>query len=309
MQFLATWARRVSWQEVATIFRTSWEKVFRSAEWVVSWGLEHRDLRGIASLGIDEVLWQKGHRYLTVVYQIDAHCRRLLWVGKERTVKTLLRFFRFFGPARSGQITFICSDLWKPYLKVIRRKAGQAVHVLDRFHVVQYLNKALDEVRAQEVKELKKRGKEAILTLTRWCLLKRPENLNPKQEARLADLLRYNLKAVRAYLLKEDFQLLWQSRSLAAAQEFLKRWCTRALRSRIEPVKKVARSIRRHQELLLNWFRARGTISSGPTEGLNNRLKLTLRKAYGFRTFRAAEVALYHSLGALPEPECTHRFC
>ena len=122
-------------------------------------------------------------------------------------------------------------------------------------------------------------------------------------------MLRYNLKAVRAYLLKEDFQLLWQSRSLAAAQEFLKRWCTRALRSRIEPVKKVARSIRRHQELLLNWFRARGTISSGPTEGLNNRLKLTLRKAYGFRTFRAAEVALYHSLGALPEPECTHRFC
>ena len=309
MQFLATWARRLSWQEVATIFRTSWEKVFRSAEWVVSWGLEHRDLRGIGSLGIDEVLWQKVHRYLTVVYQIDAHCRRLLWVGKERTVKTLLRFFRFFGPARSGQITFICSDLWKPYLKVIRRKAGQAVHVLDRFHVVQYLNKALDEVRAQEVKELKKRGKEAILTLTRWCLLKRPENLNPKQEARLADLLRYNLKAVRAYLLKEDFQLLWQSRSLAAAQEFLKRWCTRALRSRIEPVKKVARSIRRHQELLLNWFRARGTISSGPTEGLNNRLKLTLRKAYGFRTFRAAEVALYHSLGALPEPECTHRFC
>jgi transposase len=129
----------------------------------------------------------------------------------------------------------------------------------------------------------------------------------PQAEARLADLLRYNLKAVRAYLLKEDFQLLWHSRSLAA-REFLKRWCTCALRSRIEPVKKVAHLIRRHQELLLNWFRARGTISSGPTKGLNNRLKLTLRKACGFRTFRAMEVELYHSLVALPELECIHKF-
>jgi transposase len=114
---------------------------------------------------------------------------------------------------------------------------------------------------------------------------------------------------VRAYLLKEDFQLLWHSRSLAVVRKFLKRWCRRALRSRLEPVKKVARLLGRHQELLLNLFRAPGTVSSGPTEGLNHRLKLTLRKTYGFRTFRAAEVALYHSLGALPEPECTYRFC
>jgi transposase len=81
------------------------------------------------------------------------------------------------------------------------------------------------------------------------------------------------------------------------------------LRSRIEPVKRVARMLRDHEPLVLNWFRANQQISSGPTEGLNNRLQLTLRKAYGFRTFRAAEVALYHTLGALPEPEATHRFC
>jgi transposase len=81
------------------------------------------------------------------------------------------------------------------------------------------------------------------------------------------------------------------------------------MRSRIEPIKKVARMLRSHRELLLNWFRARKTISSGVMEGFNNRLKLTTRKSYGFRTFRAVEIALYHALGALPEPEWTHKFC
>jgi len=309
MQFLALWARRLSWSEVATIFHTSWEKVFHSVEWMVQWGLEHRKLTRIRSLGIDEVAWRKGHEYLTLVYQIDEHYQRLLWVGKDRSVKTLLGFFRWFGKARSARLRFICTDLWKPYLKVIARKAAQALHVLDRFHVLQHMNKAVDEVRAQEARTLRAQGREAVLTHTRWCLLKRPENLTEKQEVKLAELLRYNLKAVRTYLLKEDFQFLWDYRSPSWAGKFLDRWCTRALRSRIEPMKKVARMLRKHRPLLLNWFRAKKRISSGVVEGLNNRLKLTLRKAYGFRTFEAVEVALYHTLGDLPEPEWTHEFC
>lgn len=309
MQFLALWARRLSWSEVATIFHTSWEKVFHSVQWMVGWGLEHRKLTRIRSLGIDEVAWRKGHAYLTLVYQIDGHCQRLLWVGKDRTAKTLLRFFRGLGKARAGRLRFICSDLWKPYLKVIARKAAQALHVLDRFHVMQHMNKAVDEVRAQEVRALKAQGREAVLTQSRWCLLKRPQNLTAKQEVKLAELLRHNLKAVRTYLLKEDFQFFWDYRSPPWAGKFLDRWCTRALRSRIEPMKKVARMLRKHRSLLLNWFRAKKRISGGVVEGLNNRLKLTLRKAYGFRTFEAVEVALYHSLGALPEPQWTHEFC
>ena len=126
---------------------------------------------------------------------------------------------------------------------------------------------------------------------------------------RLAELLRCNLKAVRTYLLKEDFQFFWDYRSPSWAGKFLDRWCTRALRSRIEPMKKVSRMLRKHRPLLLNWFRAKKRISSGVVEGLNNRLKLTLRKAYGFRTFEAVEVALYDTLGDLPEPEWTHEFC
>ncbi len=139
--------------------------------------------------------------------------------------------------------------------------------------------------------------------------VKRPENLTEQQEPRLAELLRYNLRAVRSYLLREDFQFFWTYVSPTWAGRFLDRWCTRTLRSQIEPMKKVARMLRRHRELLLNWFRAKGTISSGTVEGFNNKAKLTTRRAFGFRTYRAVEIALYHTLGALPEPETTHRFC
>jgi transposase len=307
--FLARWARRLSWREVAGIFRTSWESVFRAVAWVVEYGLEHRDLSGITAIGVDEVQFQKGHRYLTVVYQIDSACRRLLWVGPERTVKTLLRFFRMLGRERTAALQFVCSDMWQPYLKVIAKKAKQALHILDRYHIVARLNKAIDDVRAAEAKELARTGYEPVLTHSRWCFLKRPENLTEKQRTRLADLLQYGLKTVRAYLLKESFQALWEYTSYPWAGVFLDGWVKRALRSRLEPIKKVARSIREHQKLILNWFAARKEFSAGIVEGLNYRVKLTIRKAYGFRTLEAAEIALYHALGRLPEPKLTHEFC
>jgi transposase len=307
--FLARWAKRLSWKEVAQVFHTSWEKVFQSVEMAVCWGREHQDLFGIEAIGIDEIAWQRGHRYLTLVYQIDEGCRRLLWVGEKRRAKTLLRFFRWFGQSRSDALRFICSDMWQPYLKVIAKKATTAVHVLDRYHIMANMNKAIDQVRANEAKELVAKGYEPVLKRTRWLLLKRPENLSEAQEPKLAELLQYNLRTVRAYLLKEDFQSFWNYVSPYWAGQFLDRWCTRTMRSRIEPMKKMARSLREHRPLLLNWFRAKGAISAGTVEGFNNKAKLTLRKAYGFRTCRAMEIVLYHTLGNLPEPKFTHRFC
>src|SRR3990172_5988491 len=134
--FLAGWAKRLSWKGVAEAFGTTWQNVFRSVKHAVSWGLAQRDLGGIASIGVDEVQRQRGHKYLTLVYQIDAGAKRLLWIGKDRTAKTLLRFFRMFGPERSSKLKFICSDMWRAYLKVIAKKAAGAVHVLNRFHKI-----------------------------------------------------------------------------------------------------------------------------------------------------------------------------
>ena len=307
--FLARWGRRLSWREVSLIFRTSWENVYRSVAWVVEYGLQHRSLDGITAIGVDEVQFQKGHRYLTVVYQIDHGSRRLLWIGKDRTTKTLLRFFRMMGRERTAALQFICSDMWQPYLKVIAKKASQALHILDRFHIVAKLNKAIDEVRAAETKELAAKGYEPLLKHSRWCLLKRVANLTCKQSARLAELMCHPLKTMRAYLLKESFQALWEYKSYHWAGVFLDAWLKRTLRSRLEPLKKVARSIRAHQNLILNWFAARKEFSSGIVEGLNYRIKLTIRKAYGFRTLEAAQIALYHTLGRLPEPELAHEFC
>lgn len=306
--FLAGWAKRLSWQEVATAFHTTWDHVYRSVEMAVNWGLANRDVSGVEAIGIDEVQWQRGHKYLTLVYQIDEGCKRLLWIGEKRTVKTLLGFFRWFGKEHSEALKFICSDMWKPYLKVVAKKAGQATHILDRFHLMAKLSKAIDEVRAQETRQLKRDGYEPVLTKSRWLLLKRPENLNEQQESKLADLLRYNLKSVRSYLLKEEFQQFWNYVSPYWAGQFLDKWCTKVMRSKIEPMKKFVATLRRHRPLLLNWFLAKGELSSGVVEGFNNKVKLTTRKSYGFKTFHAIEMALYHALGALPEPKWTHKF-
>jgi transposase len=307
--FLARWAKRLSWQEVARAFRTSWENVFRSVKYAVSWGLAHRDLRGIQAIGVDEIQWQRGHRYLTLVYQIEDGLKRLLWVAEERTEDSLRGFFRMLEDEIRDGIRYVCSDMWQPYLKVIAEQIKQAVHVLDRFHIMKKMGDAIDKVRRAEAKRLERDGYEPVLKRSRWCLLKRPENLTDKQTVRLAELLQYNLQSVRSYLLREDFQRFWEYSVPGWAMKFLQQWCTRTMRSKIAPMKQVARSLRAHRELILNWFRARGTISSGTVEGLNNKAKLTTRKSYGFRTFEAAETALYHTLGALPEPEFTHEFC
>ncbi len=309
MQFLADWAKSLSWKEVSQRFHTSWEKVFRSVEYIVSWGLEHRSLEGITAIGVDEIQWKKGHKYLTLVYQINSDCIRLLWIGRERTEETFSKFFDDLGEENSKLIEYVCSDMWKPYLKVIRDRLKHATHILDRFHIVARLNKAIDKVRAEEHRQMKQDGFEPLLTSSRWLLLKRPENLTDKQGKKLSDLLAYNLKSIRAYLLKEEFQLLWKYVSPGWAGKFIDCWTTRVMRSKLEPMKKEAKTIRKHKDLILNYFRAKKALSSGVVEGLNNKVKLTMRKSYGFRTFRSIEIALYHSLGKLPEPPITHRFC
>lgn len=306
--FLARWAKQLSWAQVAEAFHTSWYTVYSAVEMAVSWGRSHRDLRGITAIGVDEMAWGRGHRYVTVVYQIDQACKRLLWIGEHRKVKTLLGFFRWFGKERTAGLRYVCSDMWRAYLKVVAKKASQAIHILDRFHIMSHLNKAIDEVRAGEAKELARQGYEPVLKKTRWLLLKRPENLTAQQDLSLKNLLQYNLKAVRSYLLKEEFQFFWEYCSAPWAGRFLDRWCTRVMRSRIEPMQKVARMLRGHRELILNWFRAKKAFSSGVVEGLNAKAKVTTRRAYGFKVFKTLELALYHNLGALPEPETAHKF-
>ena len=308
--FLARWARKLSWKETAESFCTSWDTVFRSVKVIVEYGMRRRGLDGVEAIGIDEIQFGKGHNYLTLVYQIDAGRRRLLFIGRERTKKTLRFFFDEFGSKRTQALKFICTDMWKNYLDVIAEKAPQALNILDRFHIVQHLGKAVTRIRIDEVRQLKEEGyDETLLKHTKYCFLKNPENLTEKQELKLDDVLQYRLKSVRAYQLKESFQLFWDYTSPYWAEWYLKKWCTRAMRSRLEPMKDFVRTIRAHQPLIMNWFKAKKQFSSGIVEGMNRKVNLVTRRSFGFRSYEVLKIALFHTMGGLPEPEFTHRFC
>ena len=306
--FLASWAKRLSWQEVALVFGTSWDSVFRAIQWVVQWGVVHRELSSIQSIGVDEIQYRRGHKYLTLVYQLDAGSKRLLYVAKDRTERSLNGFFDILDETTRQGIQFACTDMWPAYLKVLKARASKALNILDRFHIAKKFGEALDKVRAEESRQLKADGYDEVLKHSRWCLLKRKENLTTKQTVKLKELMKYNLRSVRAYLMREDFNRFWTYTSATWAGKFLREWCRRTNQTNIEPMKKLAKTLQKHEPLLLNWFESQG-LSSGVVEGFNNKAKLAMRKAYGFKEYETIEIALYHQLGKLPEPETTHRFC
>src|SRR5665811_2280742 len=215
MGFLAPWARRMSWRETARAFQTSWEAVYRSVEWFVAWGLAHRELCGIESIG----------------------------VGRRRSRATLRLGLKALGPEVVKGLRFVCSDMWKPYLQVIAAQAGQALHVLDRFHITSHLNQAVDQVRRAESTRLRAKSKKAAQRLKhmRWALLRRGSRVRGRVRQKLNALLASKLATARAWDLKETFSYFWKYKSVIWAGGFLDYWCARAMRSRLEPMKKVAR--------------------------------------------------------------------
>jgi len=199
--------------------------------------------------------------------------------------------------------------MWKPYLNVIATMLVNALNVLDHFHIAKKLGEAIDEVRRQEVKQLAAEGYEPVLKNARYCFLKRACNLTIRQSTKLRDLLKYDLKSKRALALKESFDAFWQYESPRWARWYLKKWCTWAVRSRLEPMKKFVRTLRNHEDLLMNYFKAGKLYNSGIVEGLNLRINLCMRKAYRYRSFELLQISIFHTLGNLPEPKFTHRFC
>lgn len=306
--FLADWAKLLSWQDVARRFHVNWHQVFESVSYVVAWGLAHRDLCGVSALGIDEIQFGKGQQYLTVVYQLCGDVRRLLFVGRGRESASLSVFFEEMGEAWCGQIAHVCTDMWRAYLNAIKKHLAGAIHILDRFHIVKLLNEAVDKVRRQEASELRKQGLDLLKGL-KYVFLKRPENLTQRQHESLQGIMNKRwLRTVRAYLWKEKFQLFWEYSSPYWAKRYLRRWCKGAMRSRLAPLKKFVGTMRVHEDLIMNWFKAKKLFSSGAVEGMNRKVNLITRKAYGYRSYEVLKIALFHTLGHLPEPKMTHKF-
>jgi len=292
---------------VANIFGVNWKTVFQSIKEVVNYGLAHRKMDDITSIGVDEIAVFKGHQYLSLLYQIDQGKKRLLWCKRGRDKSVLTSFFDFLGKELSQKIQFACSDMWPAYLKVIKEKAPNALNILDRFHIIKKFNEIIDDIRCIESKQQAKNNNK-ILENSRWVLLKKHENLTEKQVCKLSELLKQNLLSIKAYLLKEDFQRFWQYESPILAEKFLDEWISRSMKTNIIYLRKFTKMLKKHKPLILNWFSARKAFSSGVVEGLNNKAKLAIRRSYGFRTIECLEITLYHNLGNLPEPSVTHRF-
>jgi transposase len=312
--FLATWGKRLAWKQVASIFRVSWESVYRSIAHVVDYGLKHRVLGHIEAIGVDELHWAKGKKaenFVTLIYQIDEGRRKLLHVGLKRTEKTLRDGIKSLGES-AQTIRFVCSDMWKAYLKVIAKELPQAINILDRYHIAAHLNKAVDEVRRGEVNRLRKAGdKSAAQALkgSRYALLSRRRNMSAAAKRKLNEVRASKGQTGKAWMWKEVFDHFWKYNHPGYALAYLDAWVRRVMRTRIEPMIRVAKMLRKHRHLLGNYFIAKKQYNSGVVEGLNLKCNLVKRRAYGLRTYKALEMALYHNLGDLPEPSTTHRFC
>jgi transposase len=300
---LATWARALPWQQVARLFRCSWGTVATAVEAAVAYGLAHRDLNDVTHIGIDEISRKRGHVYVTNVY--DLARKRLVWSGEGRSTATINAFFDGLGQEKTAALEGICCDMWQPYIDVIKARAPQAVLVFDKFHIVRHLMEAVDQVRRDEVRE-KGPAHKALMHKTRFIWLKNPWNLTESQALRLGTLERLNLKINRAYLLKELFRNFWEYRRAGWAKRYLKQWFWWATHSRLPPLRDFAWLVRRHEDDILNYFRI--PIDNGTVEGLNNKAKLVIHKAYGFRTAKNYIRNLYHCLGNLSLPQTVHTF-
>lgn len=294
---VAQLARRAGLSTVADEYQINWKTVAAIIHRVVEWGLARRRKRPLRILGIDEVSRKKGHKYLTLVYDLERG--QLVWVGKERTKDTLRAFFDELGKRRSAHIKAVSMDMWAPYLNVVRARAPGAVICFDRFHVVHHLNAAVDEVRRALVRKLSGPAKLLIKGM-RFVLLKNPWNHTPKQKRGLRELVRSNSPLSRAWYLKEDFQCFWDYIYEACARRHLKQWLWWASHSRLEPFKDFARMIRKHLHGILAWTKLR--ISNGALEGMNNKVKLVSHRSYGFRNDDRYIEAIYHNCGDLPLP-------
>jgi transposase len=291
-------ARELSWRGTARQYGLNWKSVATIVQRAVQYGRRHRKRPPVHTIGIDEVSRRKGQVYLTVVYDLER--RVLLWVGEDRTEDAVRKFFtEELGPRRCATLQVVCMDMWAAYATLVRTHASKAQILFDRFHIVKHLHEAVEDVRRSEMRRLSANAK-GPFKRSRWLLLKNPWNLTSDQRERLSTLVRWNVPIVRAYYLKESFQLFWDYRQPARAEAHLQKWMHAAMRSRLEPFKRFVRMLRSHLDGILPWTRLR--LSNGAVEGMNNKIKSISHRSFGFRSAKHFIAAIYHCCARLPLP-------
>jgi transposase len=295
---VAVLGRELNWQATARQYGLNWKSVATIIKRAVDYGRRHRKRPPVHVIGIDEVSRRKGQVYLTVVYDLER--RVLLWVGDDRTEEAVRPFFTGeLGTRRCRTLQVVCMDMWAAYAKLVRAHAPNAQILFDRFHIVKHLNEAVDAVRRELWRQLTTKERTTFKG-TRWLLLKNPWNLTDQQKERLSTLVRWNSPLVRAWYLKEAFQLFWFYKQAVRAAAHLTKWIRSAMRSKLEPFKKFAQMLRSHLDGILPWTNIR--VSNGAVEGMNNKIKSISHRSFGFRTAENFIAAIYHCCARLPLP-------
>jgi transposase len=286
---LVAWlAREMNKTAVTRLLHITWRAVGTIIERVVARKLDKKRLEDLYLIGVDEVSYRKGQKYITVV--ANHGTGKPVWLGEGRTKKTLGTFFDELGPERAEQLKAVSMDMCAPYIVEVGKRAAQAEIAFDPFHVVKLANEAVQEVRRTEARVRKGSPEATVLKGSRWALLKAPENLRDDEHVRLSEVAALNAEVYRAYLLKEELRTLYRCRS-GAAEEHLESWLSWACRSRLAPFVKVGRTLRKYREGVLAAIRLH--LSNGLLEGINNKIGLLKRRAYGFHSAAALIAMVY----------------
>jgi transposase len=289
-------AQQAAFSVISRLLRVSWRSVASIVGRIVAASLEHRRLVDLYVLGVDEVSYRRGQRFLTLV--CDHRDGAVVWAGKGRGAATLASFFDELGAAETTKLTAVSIDMSGGYQKAIRERAAQATVCFDPFHVVALANRALDELRRALWNRLgKSKGSGKVIKGTRWALLKDPSALTESQEGTLAFLARMNSPLYRGYLLKEQLRALYQPESRPHAERLLAAWLRAAARSKLAPFVKLARTLREHRDGILAAIRL--GLSNGRLEALANRIRLISHRSFGFHSAEPLIALIYLCCGRI----------
>jgi transposase len=274
--------REMTVKRVAELNNLSWDQVWRMEKCYMRRLLEkHPASKQLRAIGIDEVSIRKGHTYAIVVADLDQ--RRPIWLGGQgRTEQDLQLFFDSMGTERCNTIELAVMDMWKPFRKATLKHAQKAQIVYDKFHIMRHLANALDQVRRSEYKRVNEKERRFIKG-QRYTLLSHKANLDIEGRRALRILLKANKRLNKAYLLKESFGQLWDYNNPAWARKFFVNWKSQLRWQRLKPFEKFAAMIERHWDGIISYCHSDHKVSLGFMEGLNNKIRVIQRRAYGIK--------------------------
>lgn len=285
---IAWFLQKTDQTATAQFFGISWRTVGRIARRVVAEKLDPSLLDGLRFIGVDEISYGRPKKFLTVV--VDHERGRIVWAAEGQSSSTLMSFFQQLGPDRAAAVEVVSMDMDPAFEKAVREMVPTAEIVYDRFHAVQLLSKAVDDVR-RELVRLALPGKKRDLKRTRWALLKNPWNLTPRERSKLATIQETNLPLYRAYLLKESFQEIFNAKTPSSADSDFKNWFGWARRSALEPFKKLALTLKNHWEGISRFIKHK--LTNGAVEGYNSKIRMISHRAFGFHSADAL-IAMIH---------------